>query len=419
MKNRLFTKLFLLFLTLGVTGVYAQKLQNFVAKDQNAINVFEPVKDDVEFEGIKARLGGAFSMQFQGLSHKNDLDNLIDIGKNFNLPTANMTIDAQLADGVRVNLDIYLSSNHHNEAWVKGGYLQIDKLDFIKEGLLENLMKYTTIKIGQMENNYGDAHLRRSDNANSMLNPFVGNYIMDAFTTEVGAEIYYLRNNWIFMGGISNGKLNQGVTKPGTTTPAFITKIGYDKQINEDFRFRLTGSMYHSNQLDRVYLYNGDRSGSRFYHVMEAEGEARPSDFAGRFNPGFAREITALMFNNLIKYKDFELFTTYERATGGDSVNNNESRTWNQFATDLVYRFGTKKNLYFGAKYNNASGKLSNSDNHKVSINRIETGLGWYLTKNIGTKIMYVNQNYNDFDATSKYAGGNFKGYAFEAVISF
>lgn len=45
-----------------------------------------------------------------------------------------------------------------------------------------------------MENNYGDAHFRRSDNAQAIYNPFVGNLIMDAFTTEVGAELYYRKN---------------------------------------------------------------------------------------------------------------------------------------------------------------------------------------------------------------------------------
>ena len=54
-------------------------------------------------------------------------------------------------------------------------------------------MKYATIKIGQMENNDGDAHFRRSDNGNSLVNPFVGNNIMDAFITEMGMEVYYNR----------------------------------------------------------------------------------------------------------------------------------------------------------------------------------------------------------------------------------
>ena len=56
--------------------------------------------------------------------------------------------------------------------------------------LLKSIMKYTTLRVGHFEINYGDAHFRRSDNGNSMYNPFVGNYILDAFTTEIGAEAY-------------------------------------------------------------------------------------------------------------------------------------------------------------------------------------------------------------------------------------
>src|SRR5690606_33041737 len=114
---------------------------------------------------------------------------LVDMESNFNLPTANLNLDVQLLDGVRMHMRTYLSSRHHNEAWIKGGYIQIDKLNFIKPGFLEGVMKQTTITIGLDEFNYGDAHFRRSDNARAIFNPFVGNYIMDAFSTEMFGEI--------------------------------------------------------------------------------------------------------------------------------------------------------------------------------------------------------------------------------------
>ena len=135
-----------------------------------------------------------------------------------------------------MHLRTYLSSQHHTESYVKGGYIQIDKLEFIREGFMENFMKYATIKIGHMENNYGDGHFRRSDNAQTIHNPFVGNLIMDAFTTEVGAELYYQKNGFISMIGFSNGKLNQDVANPDSGGASFLAKLGYDKQINEDFR---------------------------------------------------------------------------------------------------------------------------------------------------------------------------------------
>ncbi len=51
-------------------------------------------------------------------------------------------------------------------------------------------MNYLTLKVGVMELNYGDEHFRRSDNAEVMNNAFVGNYIMDAFTTAPGIGGY-------------------------------------------------------------------------------------------------------------------------------------------------------------------------------------------------------------------------------------
>ncbi|WP_369047627.1 hypothetical protein [Tenacibaculum sp. UWU-22] len=418
MKTNIKLTILLLTLVFGFQNMQAQQLQNYYTKNKEAINVFDVVKNDVPYNGLKVKLGGAFALQWQALNHSNDLNNLIDLGNDFNLPTANMTIDAQLADGLRVKLDLYLASNHHHETWVKGGYLQMDKLDFISPGFLQNFMKYATIKIGQMENNYGDAHFRRSDNASAFLNPFIGNYLMDGFVTEIGAELYYLRNNFIFMGGFSNGKLNQSVVDAEATSSAIIGKLGYDKQINNNTRFRLTGSMYYSPKLKSVYLYSGDRTGSRFYNVIQAIGDD-PDFRAGRVNPGFKNKLTSFMINSLIKYKGLEFFGTYETATGGDKSGSTETRTWNQFASDIVYRFGKTDNFYAGFKYNTASGKLSNADANKVSVNRIETGLGWYMTKNVMSKLIYVNQDYKDYPATSNFAGANFKGFAFEAVVSF
>src|SRR5690606_25104763 len=118
----------------------------------------------------------------------------------------------QLADGLRMHLRTYLSSRHHNEAYVKGGYIQMDNLNFLHDGLLEGLMNVTSIRIGMDEFNYGDAHFRRTDNARAIYNPFVGNYIMDAFSTEAFGEVTVLTSGFVGVLGVTNGKLNQNVT---------------------------------------------------------------------------------------------------------------------------------------------------------------------------------------------------------------
>ncbi|MBN2280117.1 MAG: hypothetical protein JXQ65_06025, partial [Candidatus Marinimicrobia bacterium] len=265
--------LLMVFLVMGITtnAQNNRDYKNFRLPDQRGINDFEAPKDTVDnFDGVDVRIGGASTIQFQAINHENSGSvELIEIGDNFNLATANLDLDVHLYDGVKMHLRTYLSSRHHPEPYVKGGYFQIDKLDFIREGFMADLMNKVTIKIGHMENNYGDAHFRRTDNARAIYNPFVGNLIMDAFTTEVGGEVYYRDNGFIGMVGLTNGKLNQSVTSPGTTKASFVGKLGYDKQINDDFRFRLTGSVYTTGESARTYLYAGDRAGSRYYYVME------------------------------------------------------------------------------------------------------------------------------------------------------
>lgn len=393
-----------------------RSLQYFREKGQDGLNVFEsPKENDVEFDGVKVRVGGAFALQFQGLSQENDANNLTELDNNFNLATANLDLDVQLADGVRMNLRTFLSSRHHTEAYVKGGYLQVDKLDFIKEGFLSDLMEKVTIKIGHMENNYGDAHFRRTDNGHAIYNPFVGNYLMDSYTTEVGAEVYYRQNGFIGMIGATNGRLNQSAANTDTN-PVFLGKLGYDKQLNEDLRVRLTGSVYASGLTNSMYLYAGDRAGARYYYVMVEDGE--DDNFrSGRVNPAMTSQMTSFMINPFVKYKGLEFFGIFEQATGKDSSVDLDNRTWNQYAGEVIYRFGPSEKVFIGARYNMAKGQQA-GETTDVSVDRVNVGGGWFLTKNILTKVEYVSQTYHDF-TDDNYAGGKFNGVMVEAAIAF
>lgn len=105
-------------------------------------------------------------------------------------------------------------------------------------------MKFTSITIGYDEFNYGDTHFRRSDNARAIFNPFNENYIMDAFSTEPFGEVTVQNKGFLALVGVTNGKLNQNVrvNDQSDNKPSFYGKLGYDKQINDDLRVRLTGS---------------------------------------------------------------------------------------------------------------------------------------------------------------------------------
>ena len=414
---------------LMATQVHAQQinldrnLDNFRYPDKRGVNVFESPKDTTNtFHGVDVRVGGSFALQYQYIENENaglTGYEIKEAGSNFNLATANMDLDVALYDGVRMHLRTYLSSRHHHEPYVKGGYLQIDKLDFIKPGFLEDLMQYTTIKVGHMENNYGDAHFRRSDNAQALYNPFIGNLIMDAFTTEVGAEVYYRRDGFIGMVGFTNGKLNQSVEQDETGKTggaSFLAKLGYDKQVNDDLRLRLTGSLYNTGYVPHSYLYSADRAGARYYGVMQAL-ESDGDDFrASRYDPKLMNKITAVMINPFVKYGGLEFFGTVEMAKGKASYETDE-RTTMQYAGELIYRFGADENIYVGGRYNLVDAEdISGED---VTIDRFQVAAGWFMTRNILLKAEYVIQNYNDFGATSIFNEGKFDGAMVEAVISF
>ncbi|MBX2967714.1 MAG: hypothetical protein KF845_16350 [Cyclobacteriaceae bacterium] len=402
-------------------------LKNFRTYDKNGLNVFEPVKDTTSTSNeVEVKIGSAFALQFQALDHENSNPNnipgneLVAMGNNFNLATANLDFDVKLYNGVNLHLRTYLSSRHHPEPYVKGGYITIDKLDFIRPGFLENIMNKVTFKFGHMENNYGDAHFRRSDNALAIYNPFVENFLMDAFTTEVGAEIYYQSNGWIAMGGITNGKLNQTAVKT-PTSPSFIGKIGYDKQITDDFRFRLTGSFYYTHRSANQYLYRADRAGSRYYFVTEAVGASSSAQYAsGRFEPGFRNEVTSIMINPFVKYNGLEFFGLYE-ISSGKATAETDTRSVNHIGAELLYRFGANENFYIGGRYNTVTGEIASAglEGTEGDVTRINLGGGWFMTKNIMVKLDYVNQKYDGYNNTNRFHGMKFSGAVLEAVISF
>lgn len=384
-------------------------IQYFTLPGKAMLNQFEnPKTNMVKFEGLRVHVGGDFALQFQGLSQTNSGDSLAELGNNFNLPSANLNFDVQLAPGMRMHLRTYLSSRHHTEAYVKGGFLQIDQLDFVEEGFLSELMDVLSVKVGMDQINYGDAHFRRSDNANAIYNPFVGNYIMDSFTTEPFMELTVQKNGLIGVLGATNGRLNQSVT---SNDDGFVLfgKLGYDSQINEDLRLRLTGSFYNSTDKGtRDYIYGGDRAGARYYAVAEG------SDFSGRFNPRYAYQ-TAFQINPFVKFQGVEFFGVFEIVNNGAD----EGGGFTQLGGEALYRFGMDESFYVGGRYNLVTGEQTDAT-ETLEIDRINFGGGWFLTDNVLTKLEYVKQTYGgDGYNGSLYQGAEFSGIMIEAVIAF
>ena len=430
--------------TIPVVDYFRSDMQYFRSNDQRGINVFETTKNDTTiFTGLKVRLGGNFTQDFQMLRHTNsavfaatsavptvNTNQLIKLTNGFNLAMANLGVDVQLADGIRMNVSMYLSSRHHQETWVKNGYLQIDKLTFLKSGFIDSLMKRLTIRAGALEVDYGDQHFRRTDGGNAIYNSFIENYNMDDFATEIGGELYYhSKKGFLAMAGITNGQLNPTVvasTKIDSATgrlnkyaPAFHGKIGYDKQLTEKFRFRITGSVYSIKSTSSNTLFFGDRTGSHYFYVVEnTTATSDGNSFSGRYNPMFSQQVNAFMLNSLLKYRGFELFGTYEIAQGRTIAEKN-MRQATQYAADLIYRFpANKENFWIGVRYNTVTAKNPTNPS-AITIDRMAGSFGVFITKNIMMKAEYVDQRYHNFRAADIRSGAKFNGAMLEAVVAF
>ena len=403
-----------------------QEMQYMRRSDQRGVNVFESTKEaGVDYTGFKLNWGGAFTQQFQNLTHQNtaapkvvagvDANSLIPIGSGFNNADANLFLNVQVARGIRVAVESYASARHHQESWIKDGYFQIDASP-IENPLLDKLMEYTTLKVGHFEVNYGDQHFRRSDNGQTIYNPFVGNFIIDAFTTEIGAEAYLKSDGLFAMAGMTGGEVHGQVTAPGRRGPSYLAKIGADEQLTNDLRVRLTGSMYKTDRSVNNTLTSGDRGGSRYYDVLENTASTETANaWSGAIQTGMSNIMTAFVVNPFIKFRGAEFFGNVETMTGANPAE--LRRTLRQLAGEGLYRFWNDK-LYVGGRYNSVTGELAGMSND-ITVKRSQVGGGWFVTPNVLSKIEFVNQNYYDFPTSDIRNGGKFQGFMVEGVVAF
>jgi hypothetical protein len=412
---------FLLALLIGLVPLTAAgqfaEIPNMRPSGQAGATMFEPpVTDDAEFDGFELAIGGAFAQQLQGVTHSGpNLDN-DGIGRGFNLATANLDLDARMARGINLHVRTYLSSRHHPEAWVKGGYLQVNELPMFNSAAVDRVMDNLSIRAGHFMPNYGDTHYRRTDNADAIHNPFVGNNIVDAFTTEVGAEATVKSNGFLAVGGFG-GALNPTVNNPDDRAPSFHGKLGYDSQVNELIRVRLTGSAYYTANSNDGQLHSGDRAGSRYYNVVGG------GDWSGRLRVNYGEQTTAFMLNPFVQIGGLELFGTIETITG-EAAGFDDPQT-NQYAAEAVYRFADE-DLFAGIRYNTVEGDLDHSGRGEPanwssgnSVDRWQFSAGWYMTENILVKGEYVTQSYDGFPQGLSRTDAEFDGLMIEGVVSF
>jgi hypothetical protein len=487
----LFNSLSLILASLVVINISAQNIQYTRAYDQTGINVFEPSKmDNNVYDGFKIKIGGSFTQDYQSFKSENKAnyvktsatnalnknylygfikaeDTLSSNLTGFNTAMANLNFDIQIGDGIRVFLENYMSARHHNEFWVKGGYIQIDKLPMFNNP--EWFSKYVRVKIGHFQPNYGDFQFRRSDGGNTIFNPFTENLILDAFTTEIGGEVYlFPTENLMVMGGMSGGFINGNINKQPDAinafkvvatkrNPSIFAKIAYDAK-SDDLRYRLSASIYHNSNIQRNTLFAGDRTGSHWFGVMEPATigglpisigtspsdpakQAGPNFTSARFDPGVTNKLTTINISPFIKFKGLEIQGGMDLISGGTYADTTSSsgtlawgkRDWTQVYGEVVYRFLANDELFIGARYVSASGQPSgvrygandtangftNGAQAKVNINRLSFAAGYFPTKNMLLKVEYNVQQYKDFPWADYRYEGKISGFMVEAVIGF
>jgi hypothetical protein len=277
------------------------------------------------------------------------------------------------------------------------------------------------------------------------------NNIMDAFTTEIGGELYWHKNGALVMFGMTNGEIQGSVTKSSSRSPCVYGKIGFDKNIDPSCRVRITASLLNKTSSISGTLYGGDRTGSDYAFVMEpADATLTGNAFSGRLNPNFKDNVSAVMINPFIKFKGVEIFGTLEYARGKNAVEGGEiqylpvagdatqfyklkNRSFSQYAVDALYRFGAHEQFYLGAKYNyvkgtqvfgqattaTAAGGISQGIRADVSVSRLAFAAGWFITQNILVKGEYVMQEYKDFPDGNILHDGKFNGFVLQGSIAF
>ncbi|MEK7424645.1 MAG: hypothetical protein AAB131_12515, partial [Actinomycetota bacterium] len=259
---------------------------------------------------------------------------------------------------------------------------------------------------------------RRSDNGQALYNPFVGNAIMDAFSTEVGAEVNLQHNGLIGVLAVSNGESRGRVDRASDQAAAYMLKLGVDKQMNDALRVRLTGSYRTQSSAIGNVIFGGDRAGSRYYFVMENSVATESAQaFSGRINPGFRDNSSEWVINPFVKYNGLEFFGMYENAKG-KSATETVDREVKQSMAELVYRFMPGEKLFVGARWNSVTGDLGGG-NTDAEVTRTNFGGGWFITPSLLLKAEYVNQEYKGFVTTDIRNGGKFKGFVIEAVTAF
>lgn len=236
--------------------------------------------------------------------------------------------------------------------------------------------------------------------------------------------LYRLPANTFVMVGITNGQVNpddvtavdRNSTSGSSNRPGLYGKIGFDSQINDDLRVRLSESVYTVHGTNKgSSLYSGDKAGTPSRKIFD---DGTDTDFGALWNAlsGFS-DLTVSKTNFFTRYQDTELYAMFEIADGADAKG--VDMAMNHYAVDLVQRFHNDK-FYAAARYEKAKldYKEATNDLGDAEMTQWQVGLGWFLSKNAVAKLEYIDHERTN---NSSFVGGtaDFKGYMISTALTF
>ena len=339
----------------------------------------------------------------------------------FQTAWGNLRFLANFDDKIEVYFNLFLSSRPHADS-LQGdeGYLVIRDLPggLGNTSLGNQLFEHLDFKAGEFKIDFGDAHFRRSNNANAQRNPLVGNYVVDPRGTNIAVSAIGNKGpiKWLASVGA------------GDATGDFQAGSGYS--VNGKIwahpapDLRLSFSGYHADHSQTAtgfpnagtddQLFHNNRSGGMYGGVM-ADGNA-----PGQVTPGNGQRVTALQYDATYDpaNRPFEIYTHVGWVQDADlngTGAGSPREAWLYYAAEGVYNFTDR--LYAAARYSGASALsltrsgaertvLGRSSSGSGIVHRIQVGGGYWLHKNILTKLELVYQKYDDFEP----AGGQVSG---------
>lgn len=347
----------------------------------------------------------------------------------FQTPFGSFGFLAKFDDKLDVYFDIYISSRPHPGS-MQGdqGYLLIRELPDRLKGYrpLDWVFENLDFKLGAFEIDFGDAHYRRSNNAEAQANPLIGNYVVDPRATDIGMEV--ISTSWPVKWLVGFGS--------GTYQGHFDHGSGYSVHGkiwgNPVSELRTSLSLYHADHSGdgpgwppgngtAGNLFVTNRSGGPYGGILD-DGDA-----PGQVLPGAGQDVTATQLDLTWRYHPFEIYGYFGWMQDAD-INGNApgtpKDTWLYYAFEAIYSITDR--LYLAGRYSGASARYLNDFSSSGIVNRIQLGGGYWVFDTVLGKLEFVYQKYSRFDerdgevsGVDVWLGPDFKGVIVEASFGF